>query len=211
MEKLKVIQWYTGEIARHQIRVINACPSMDLVGAFVFHEDKVGIDAGVIAGIDPIGVIATNNWDEMLALDADCVLYNPPTENYEEMIRILASGKNVISIMGGWNPKRLDCYPDIVKACEQGQSSLFGTGLNPGLSYELALMGTSVLTEVDSITIKTCEPQDSLSEVFLQAFGFGQTEEELKSGAHPAYAIFEKILKMSPKMIQKLPFEKFFK
>jgi hypothetical protein len=40
MTKLKVIQWYTGEIARHQIRVIAQCPSMELVGAFVHHEDR---------------------------------------------------------------------------------------------------------------------------------------------------------------------------
>ena len=38
MKKLRIIQWYTGEIARHQIRVIAACPSMELVGAYVHHE-----------------------------------------------------------------------------------------------------------------------------------------------------------------------------
>jgi hypothetical protein len=42
-KKLKIIQWYTGEIARHQIRTVAACPSMELVGAFVHHEDKVGL------------------------------------------------------------------------------------------------------------------------------------------------------------------------
>ena len=136
MNKLRIIQWYTGEIA----------------------------------GIDPLGVRATNNIDEILALDADCVLYNPPLERYDEIIRILASGKNVISIMAGWNPKKHSCYPEIVKACEEGQSSLYGTGLNPGLSYELALLGSSICTDVESIYIKTCEPQASLSEVFLQTW-----------------------------------------
>ena len=36
--KLKVIQWYTGEIARHQIRSIAGSPWLELVGAFVHHE-----------------------------------------------------------------------------------------------------------------------------------------------------------------------------
>ena len=61
MGKIRVIQWFTGEIARHQIRVIAQCPTMELVGAFVFHTEKVGIDAGVIAGIDPLGIIRRSN------------------------------------------------------------------------------------------------------------------------------------------------------
>ena len=138
MDKIRVIQWYTGEIARHQIRVLARCPSMELVGAFVFHEEKVGLDAGELAGIDPLGVTTTNNMEQILAVDADVVLYNPPLERYDDIIPILASGKNVISIMAGWNPTAHRCYPEIVEACKKGNSSLFGTGLNPGLSYELA-------------------------------------------------------------------------
>ena len=132
--------------------------------------------------------------DEILAVDADCVLYNPPTERYSEIIPILASGKNVISIIAGWNPKKRNCYQAVLDACETGQSSLYGTGLNPGLSYELALLASSICTDVDSIYIKTCEPQASLSEVFLQMFGFGKTEEELSGGARGAYGIFAKSL-----------------
>ncbi len=194
MKKLKIIQWYTGEIARHQVRVVAQCPSMELVGAFVHHEEKSALDLGEIAGIEPIGVRATNKLEEILAVEADCVLYNAPTERYDEIIPILASGKNVISIIAGWNPKKRSCYPDILAACEKGQSSLYGTGLNPGLSYELALLGSSICTDVESIYIKTCEPQDTLSEVFLQMFGFGKTEQELQSGTRSAYAIFARSL-----------------
>ena len=88
--KLKVIQWYTGEIARHQIRTIAKSPSLELVGAFVHHEEKAGIDVGRIAGIEPLGVLATSDMEKMLSLDADCVLYNPPTEHYDEIIPILS-------------------------------------------------------------------------------------------------------------------------
>ena len=194
MKKIRVIQWYTGEIGRHQIRVLAACPSMELVGVFVYHEEKNGLDAGEIAGIAPLGVRATNDIEEILALDADCVLYNPPRERYDEIIPILASGKNVISIIAGWHPTKLPSYPEIEEACEKGQSSLFGTGLNPGLSYELALLGSSICSDIESIYIKTCEPQASLSEVFLEVFGFGKTEEELASGPSGAYAIFARSL-----------------
>ena len=190
MKPLRIIQWFTGEIARHQIRVLAACPSMELVGAFVHHVEKDGLDAGEIAGIAPLGVRATRAPEALLALDADCVLYNPPAERYDEIIPILASGKNVVSIMAGWNPKKHPRFPEILAACEKGQSSLFGTGLNPGLSYEMALLASSICTDIESIYIKTCEPQASLSEVFLQLFGFGKTEAELASGPRGAHSIF---------------------
>ena len=111
MKKLRIIQWYTGDIAQHQIRVLAAAPSMELVGAFVFHKQKVGLDAGKIAGIQPLGIRATDDMDEILSIEADCVLYNPPMERYDEVIPILASGKNVISIMAGWNPKKRSAFP----------------------------------------------------------------------------------------------------
>lgn len=194
MKKLRVIQWYTGVIAKHQIRVVHECPSMDIVGAFVHHADKNGLDVGEIAGIGPIGIAATNDVERILAVDADCVLYNPPTERYDEIVRILESGKNVISIMAGWNPKKRGAWPAIQEACRKGRSSLFGTGLNPGLSYELAFLASSICTDIDSISIKTCEPQDSLSAIFLQAFGFGRTEADLGSGAAGAYGLFARSL-----------------
>ena len=203
MDKIRVIQWFTGDIAQHQIRLVAENPSMELVGAFVYHDEKVGLDAGQIAGIDPLGVVATNNLDEILAVEADCVLYNPPTERYGEIISILASGKDVISIMGAWNPRRYESWPDIEDACEKGRSSLFGTGLNPGLSYELALLGSSICSRVDSVYIKTCERQSTLSPVFLEKFGFGRTEEELAQ-EDGAAAIFDNLLQITDLIAREL-------
>jgi hypothetical protein len=204
MKKIRAIQWYTGEIARHQIRVLAGCPTMELVGAFVFHPEKVGLDAGELAGIEPLGVIATDDRARLLATDADVVLYNPPLERYDEIIPLLASGKNVISIMAGWNPTGHDCYPEIVEACKKGNSSLFGTGLNPGLSYELALLASSCCTDVESVYIRTCEQQASLSEVFLQHFGFGKTEQELRSRADTTYAIFHNLMDITDLVADKI-------
>ena len=204
MEKFRIVQWFTGDIAQHQIRLVDAHPLMELVGAFVFHDEKVGRDAGEIAGIGPLGVRATRDMDEILSLEADCVLYNPPTERYDEIVPILASGKNVISIMSGWNPRRYECFPDIVDACAEGESSLFGTGLNPGLSYELALIGSSICHEVESVYISTCERQSTLSPVFLEKFGFGRTEEELARTEGGARAIFDNLLQITDLICREL-------
>ncbi len=42
---------------------------------------KAGRDVGEICGIDPVGVTATDDVDEILALDADCVVYSPMLAN----------------------------------------------------------------------------------------------------------------------------------
>ena len=204
MKTIRVIQWFTGEIARHQIRLVAECPSMELVGAVVFHEEKAGLDAGELAGIEPLGVITTADRDAALAMDADVVLYNPPLERYDDIVPILASGKNVISIMAGWNPRAMPVYPEIVAACEKGNSSLLGTGLNPGLSYELAIMASSCCSDIDSVYIRTCEQQASLSEVFLQHFGFGKSEEELRSNVDTTYAIFHNLMDITDLIAREL-------
>ncbi len=69
-----------------------ARPELELVGLWVHSADKAGKDAGDIAGIEPLGVMATNDADALLALDADCVCYTAtadlrPTEAIADMAR----------------------------------------------------------------------------------------------------------------------------
>lgn len=82
-------------------------------------------------------------------------------------------------------------------ACHQirldaGNSSLAGTGLNPGLSFELAVLGSSLCHEVESIHIKTCERQSTMSPIFIEKFGFDRTEEDLRAGEDGAAEIFDR-------------------
>ncbi len=84
--------------------MIAAHPQVELVGALVHHEEKVGLDAGEIAGIDSLGVAATNELEQILSIEADVVLYNPPVDTLSEVIPMLESGKNVITTTGGTNP-----------------------------------------------------------------------------------------------------------
>ncbi len=98
----QVIQWSTGNVGRHAVRLISEHPELELVGLWVHSEDKAGRDAGEIVGIDPVGVTATNDVDALLALDADCVCYTAtadlrPAEAIADMARIVASGKNIVS------------------------------------------------------------------------------------------------------------------
>ncbi len=71
----RVVQWATGGVGRAAIEHIVRHPDLELVGCWVHSEEKAGKDVGAIVGSEPLGVTATNSIEEILALDADCVLY----------------------------------------------------------------------------------------------------------------------------------------
>ena len=80
---------------------------LDLVGVKVYSEAKHGEDVGILVGRDPVGVRATADTAEVLAMPADCVLYTPRTANLDEVCTILASGKNVVTTAFLFHPRRL--------------------------------------------------------------------------------------------------------
>src|SRR3974390_2458971 len=94
---LSVVQWTTGNVGRRSVRAIVANPDLDLVGCYAWSPDKVGLDVGELCGIAPVGVVATNDVDALLALRPDCVVYNPMWQNVDELVRILDAGVNVVS------------------------------------------------------------------------------------------------------------------
>jgi hypothetical protein len=100
----RVIQWGVGNVGHHSLRGVLERPDLELVGLRVFNPAKVGLDAGEILGMAPTGVVGTDDVDEILAVVADIVLYNALGTTLidlqspvDELSRLLASGKNVIS------------------------------------------------------------------------------------------------------------------
>ena len=60
-------------------------------------DEKAGRDAGDIVGIEKTGVIATQDVDEIMALEPDCVLYCPLPWDTAEICRLLESGRHSVS------------------------------------------------------------------------------------------------------------------
>ena len=60
----------------------------------------------------PLGVTATNDVDEILALDADAVIYSPLMPNPDEVTALLRSGKNVVTPVGWFYPGEKEARPD---------------------------------------------------------------------------------------------------
>ena len=65
---IRVVQWATGNVGRNAAAGIVAHPALELVGALAYDPAKAGVDVGVLCGIDPLGVAATADVDEVLAI-----------------------------------------------------------------------------------------------------------------------------------------------
>ena len=128
----RVVQWATGGIGKAAIQGVQSHPELQLVGCWVHSSEKVGKDAGVIAGIGEIGVTATNSMDDILALDAECVIYAPLLPNEDQIVRLLESGKSVITTCGWVYPFKSGNVDRLQEACSKGKSVLHGTGIHPG-------------------------------------------------------------------------------
>lgn len=142
----RVVVWGTGNVGRPAIRAIASHRDLELVGVVVSSPDKVGKDAGDLAGIAPLGVKATDNTEIAFANDVDCVMYaatadTRPMEAYIDLERLLRAGCNVVStsfypllhpasapreLMGMLNP-----------AMDAGNSSVFVSGIDPGWALDI--------------------------------------------------------------------------
>ncbi|MCW2764776.1 MAG: uncharacterized protein JWO11_735 [Nocardioides sp.] len=142
---LRVIQWATGGVGRAAIEGILLHPDLELVGCWVHSDAKNGMDVGEILGTDHLGVVATSSKEEILALDADCVVYSPMIPDRNEVAEILRSGKNVVTPVGWFYPTERDGAP-LAAACAEAGTTLHGTGINPGGITELHPLMFSALS-----------------------------------------------------------------
>jgi hypothetical protein len=152
---LRVVQWTTGNVGKQSVRTIVAHPDLELVGCFAWAPDKVGRDVGELTGIAPTGVPATDDIGALLALKPDCVVYNPMWIDVDELVRILESGVNVVTTAAFITGHSLgdERRARIVEACERGGSSIFGSGINPGLVNLLAVVAAGGCERIDKVTV----------------------------------------------------------
>jgi hypothetical protein len=149
---LRVVQWTTGNVGQRSVRAVVSNPALELVGCYAWAPDKVGRDVGELCGIDPIGVLATNDIDALLALDPDCVIYNPKWPDVDQMERILAAGINITATAGFITGHALGADRQrIIDACERGGSSIFGSGMNPGFANLLGMVAAGLCDRIDAI------------------------------------------------------------
>lgn len=152
---IRVVQWTTGNVGRQAVQAVVARPDLELVGCYAWSADKTGVDVGELCGIGPIGVTATDDIDALLALQPDVVVYNPMWFDVDEMVRILEAGVNMVVTAAFINGRS---YPDggrerLAAACEKGGSSLFGSGISPGLVELITITLAGASDRIDRIVI----------------------------------------------------------
>jgi 2,4-diaminopentanoate dehydrogenase len=200
---LRVIQWGTGGVGVESLRLVLGSADLELVGLKCHTDAKHGVDAGRIAGLADTSVLATQDREALLALDADCVLFMPrdafldptlpgsPSAAWvEEIVPILQSGKNVVSpIQSGMHWRQLAngeaLRNRLASACADGESSLFFTGLDPGFVSDcLAITMSSAVGEIAEIrTWEVIDYATYAAPYVLYSMGFGQPLAELGASA----------------------------
>jgi 2,4-diaminopentanoate dehydrogenase len=152
---LRVVQWTTGKTGSAAVRGMVGHPVLELVGCYAFSPEKVGQDVGVLAGIEPIGITATDDIDALLALRPDCVTYMPYRPDFDHVVRILESGANLVTTMYmmsgiGYGD---DVHARIEDAATRGRSSLYASGIYPGHAPMVALAASAMCTRIDKISV----------------------------------------------------------
>jgi 2,4-diaminopentanoate dehydrogenase len=189
-DRKRVVVWGTGFVGRMVIPEIVRHPVFELAGVGVSAPDKVGLDVGEICGIGPIGVVATDDVDALVALRPDALVHYGPTaahanDNIELMGRFLRAGIDVCSTaMTPWVWPAMILNPPswidpITEACQAGSASCFTTGIDPGFANDLlpmTLMG--LCGEVRSV--KALEILDYINYE-------GDYEEEMGIGKPPEF------------------------
>jgi 2,4-diaminopentanoate dehydrogenase len=189
---IRVIQWGTGNVGTHALRSIIERPDLELVGLRVYSPDKVGKDAGELVGAGPTGVIATDSVDAILAIPADCVNYNalgttledPYGEPVDDICMLLSRGYNVTSSAVDFliYPKSAptEVQERLARACEEGNSTFFDSGVNPGFTMDLwPITMSRISRSIDQIRIvETLSMREYTSASAMGFMGFGKHPDE---------------------------------
>src|SRR4051794_14531343 len=151
-------------------------PDLELVGCYAWSPDKAGKDVGELCDMPAAGVLATSDIDALLALKAECVVYNPMWIDVDDMVRILESGSNIVSTAAFITGHSLgEGRNRILDACKRGGSSVFGTGINPGFADLLAIVTASGCDRIDKIIVsETADSTGYDSPATELPVGFGQ-------------------------------------
>ena len=187
----RVILWGPGQVGQACLRGLLSRPEFELVAVLAFSAEKDGMDVGELLNMEPTGLKITTDRDAVIAMEADVVLHTCrtmtlPEDRDPDVIRLLESGKNVISSAAYHYPRATsDEYAVMLEAaCQRGGASLHGTGIHPSYADRMITAFSGLMTELDHILIQEfCDGAGCDTPDPLIATGFGQTPEEHEAAA----------------------------
>ncbi|MGY4711075.1 NAD(P)H-dependent amine dehydrogenase family protein [Mycolicibacterium sp. CBM1] len=190
---IRVAQIGTGNVGVHALTALISNPEFELTGVWVSSEAKAGKDAAELVGLaGSTGITATTDLDAVLATKPDCVVYNALADNrlpesLEDYRRILAAGVNVVGsgpvfLQWPWQVIPDEMIKPLEDAAQQGNSSLFVNGIDPGFANDLlplALAGTcQSIEQIRCMEIVDYATYNSAA-VMFEVMGFGKPLDEI--------------------------------
>lgn len=186
----KVIQWGTGGVGMPSLEAILDHPGLELAGVVVHGEDKDGVDAGVLCGREPVGVVASRDaeavLDAGLQAGVDVLAYHAIADRRSwhavaDMCGALERGINVVStsiVPLVYPPAvRPEMVSKIDAACQAGNSTCLTTGVDPGFCNQvLPLVLSGLSRRIDSIRMMELLSFAEYESAFTisEIFGFGR-------------------------------------
>src|SRR6201987_681033 len=145
---IRVAHIGTGNVGRLALTELVTNPQFELTGLCVSTPEKVGKDAGALAGVDvATGIAAGNDLEDVIATRPEGVGYCAMGETRlpdarKDVMRILAGGINVVGSSPGMLQYPSGVMPDkyidrVEDAARQGNSSIFINGVDPGFINDL--------------------------------------------------------------------------
>jgi 2,4-diaminopentanoate dehydrogenase len=154
VRRYRVVQWATGRVGQRALRAVLDRDAFELVGLYAFSPDKVGQDAGTMAGLAPVGLSATDDIDALIGAAPDCVLYTPRVIDYAQVEMFLRAGINVVTtgdfLTGAHHPEERAA---LTKAAAEGNATFLGTGFEPGFVNVVAGFLTGACRRVHSVKL----------------------------------------------------------
>lgn len=189
----RVVQWSTGNVGKYAVAGINARPDLELAGVWVSDPAKVGVDAGILAGLPTtLGVLASSNADELLAAQPDCVVYTAMSDNrlveaLGDLERILRAGVNVVASGPVFLHYPEGVVPDSIldplqAAALAGGASLWVNGIDPGFANDwLPLVLAGTCREIEKIHCSEIVDYGTYDNptVLFDIMGFGKPMDEI--------------------------------
>ena len=189
----RVVAWSTGTVGRHALAGIDARPDLELVGLWVSNPDKVGQDAGRLAGLDrDLGVLATNDKQALFALQPDCIVHTAMVDDrifeaLEDLIEFLEHGINVVSsgpvLLCFPEQLGLDSYVDRINAAgARTGATLHVNGIDPGWANDVLPLTTSSLCQrIDEVRVSEIADYSTYYQpvVFKDIYGFGEPMDQV--------------------------------
>ena len=185
---IRVAQVGTGNAGMLTLRQLIDDDRFELVAVSVSTPEKVGKDAGELAGLDVVtGVTAVEDLDALIAAGPECAVYcamgdTRPVEATNDVRRLLEAGIDVVGSAPGtlqfpWGTMPDKVIEKVEASARAGDATVYITGVDPGFASDLVPLAlASTCQRIEQIRCYELADYATYdgAEVMFDLMGFGR-------------------------------------